>query len=177
MSRVGKLPIQIPKGVEVAVTDDAIQVKGPKGQLSAPRHPLVALEQENGTLQCERRDGSRKARAAHGLIRALTANMVHGVSQGFERRLEISGVGYRAEVSGNTLTLNLGYSHPIEYQLPEGVSARVEKGQIVLSGIDKELLGAAAAKIRSMRPPEPYKGKGVKYVEERLLRKEGKSGK
>jgi large subunit ribosomal protein L6 len=175
MSRVGKLPIQVPKGVDVQVTGESIHVKGPKGELRAPRHPLVDLASEDGVLVCKRRDESRKSRAAHGLIRALTANMVHGVSQGFERRLEINGVGYRAEVSGGTLTLNLGYSHPIEYKLPQGISAKVEKNQVVLSGIDKELLGAAAAKIRSFRPPEPYKGKGVKYLEERIVRKEGKS--
>ena len=175
MSRVGKLPIEVPKGVDVQVTAESIRVKGPKGELFAPRHPLVELASEDGVLRCERVNESRKSRAAHGLIRALTANMVHGVSQGFERRLEINGVGYRAEVQGSTLVLNLGFSHPINFQLPEGVSAKVEKNQIVLSGIDKELLGAAAAKIRGYRPPEPYKGKGVKYLEERILRKEGKS--
>ena len=175
MSRVGSHPIQVPKGVDIQVTGDLIHVKGPKGELRAPAHPLVELVTEDGVLRCKRKSDSRKSRAAHGLVRALTANMVHGVSQGFERRLEINGVGYRAEVSGDKLTLNLGYSHPIEYKLPEGVSAKVEKNQIVLSGIDKESLGAAAAKIRSFRPPEPYKGKGVKYLEERIVRKEGKS--
>lgn len=175
MSRIGKLPIDVPSGVDVQVTDEEIRVKGPKGELTAPGHDLVNLVQEGGALRCEPRDGSRRSRAAHGLIRAVTANMVHGVSQGFERRLEINGVGYRAEVNGNVLTLHLGYSHPVEHALPDGISARVEKNQIVLSGIDKQRLGAAAAKIRSLRPPEPYKGKGVKYAEERLLRKEGKS--
>ena len=175
MSRVGKKPIELPKGVEVQVTDEAISVKGPKGQLQAPRHPLIELEEDGSTLLCKRRNDSRKSRAAHGLVRALTANMVHGVSQGFERRLEINGVGYRADVQGNTVVLNLGFSHPIEYTLPEGVSAKVEKNQIILSGIDRELLGAAAAKVRSFRPPEPYKGKGVKYLEERIVRKEGKA--
>jgi large subunit ribosomal protein L6 len=175
MSRVGSHPIPIPKGVDIQVSAESIRVKGPKGELRAPRHPLVDLVSEDGVLLCKRTSESRKSRAAHGLIRALTANMVHGVSHGFERRLEINGVGYRAEVAGDKLTLNLGYSHPIEYKLPEGVAAKVEKNQIVLSGIDKEMLGAAAAKIRSFRPPEPYKGKGVKYLEERILRKEGKS--
>jgi large subunit ribosomal protein L6 len=139
-------------------------------------HPAVKVAAEGNDLVCTRVDESRESRAAHGLVRANTANMVKGVSEGFQRRLEINGVGYRAEVSGGKkLVLQLGYSHPIEYPLPEGISAAVEKNQIVLSGIDKQALGAAAANVRDFRPPEPYKGKGIKYAEETILRKAGKA--
>ena len=175
MSRIGKAPITIPKGVTVTLSADTIAVKGPKGQLSIQTNPLVEVKQEGEELVCTRADDSKKARSAHGLVRALTANMVHGVSQGFERKLEINGVGYRAEAKGKTLVLNLGYSHPIEYPLPEGITASVDKNIITLAGIDKQALGAAAADVRGFRPPEPYKGKGVKYLEERLLRKVGKA--
>ena len=175
MSRIGKQPIAIPKGVEVKISDSEIAVKGPKGQLSRTRHPLIDVKVEGGEVICERRNDSRESRAAHGLVRALTANMVHGVSAGFERKLEINGVGYRAEVKGKILLLNLGFSHPIEYPLPDGVTAKVEKNIITLAGIDKESLGAAAANICGYRPPEPYKGKGVKYAEEQILRKLGKA--
>lgn len=175
MSRIGKAPIEVPKGVEVTLGVSTIAVKGPKGKLEIKTNPLVEVKQDGGTLVCERKNNSKPARSAHGLIRALTANMVHGVSQGFSRQLEINGVGYRAEVKGKTLVLNLGFSHPIEYALPEGITAAVEKNIITLSGIDKQALGAAAADVRNFRPPEPYKGKGIKYVEERLLRKAGKA--
>jgi len=175
MSRIGKQPIEIPKGVDIKISDAEIAVKGPKGQLSRSRNPRVNLKVEGTQLLCERKDDSREARAAHGLVRALTWNMVHGVSQGFERKLEINGVGYRAESKGKLLVLNLGYSHPIEYPLPDGIAAKVEKNIITLSGIDKEAVGAAAANIRGFRPPEPYKGKGVKYVEEHIVRKVGKA--
>lgn len=174
MSRIGNKPIEVPKGVTVDV-GPAITVKGPKGQLQMDANPRVKLVQEDATLKCERADDSRESRAAHGLVRALVANMVHGVSQGFERKLEINGVGYRAEVSGKKLVLQLGFSHPIEYPLPEGVTASVDKNVITLAGIDKQVLGAVAADVRGFRPPEPYKGKGVKYVEERILRKVGKA--
>jgi large subunit ribosomal protein L6 len=175
MSRIGKQPVVLPKGVSVTLSADKIVVKGPKGQLERSQHPRVTIKQESGQLVFERDSDLPKARAAHGLMRALSANMVHGVSEGFQRQLEINGVGYRAEVSGTKLTLNLGYSHPIVYSLPAGVAAKVEKNVITLSGIDKEALGAAAANIRSFRPPEPYKGKGVKYMEERIQRKVGKA--
>jgi large subunit ribosomal protein L6 len=175
MSRIGRAPIEVPKGVEVTLGAETIAVKGPKGKLAIATNPLVEVKQDGQTLTCERKNDSKPARAAHGLIRALTANMVHGVSQGFSRQLEINGVGYRAEAKGQSLVLNLGYSHPIEYALPEGITAAVEKNIITLSGIDKQALGAAAADIRAFRPPEPYKGKGIKYVEERLLRKVGKA--
>ncbi|MBT8494492.1 MAG: 50S ribosomal protein L6 [Deltaproteobacteria bacterium] len=175
MSRIGKKNIEIPKGVEVKVSASEVSVKGPKGQLSRSLNPLVAIKVEAGEVVCERKDDSREARSAHGLMRALTYNMVHGVSQGWERKLEINGVGYRAETKGNILVLNLGFSHSIEYPLPDGISAKVEKNLLTLSGIDKEALGAAAANVRSFRPPEPYKGKGVKYIEEHITRKVGKA--
>jgi large subunit ribosomal protein L6 len=175
MSRVGKKPIPIAKGVSITISDASVAAKGPKGQLSVAQNPRVDITQENGALVFTPKDSSKPTRAAHGLMRALCANMVHGVSEGFERKLEINGVGYRAEVKGDALVMQLGYSHPIEYKLPSGISAKVEKNIITLSGIDKQVLGAAAAKVRSFRPPEPYKGKGIKYLEEQLLRKVGKA--
>jgi large subunit ribosomal protein L6 len=174
MSRIGNNPISVPKGVDVTL-GHMITVKGPKGQLETKGNPFVNINNNDGTLVFERAHNSRPARAAHGLMRALVANMVHGVTEGFERKLEINGVGYRAEVSGQKMTLQLGYSHPVVYELPQGIAAKVEKNIITLSGIDKQLLGSAAAKIRSFRAPEPYKGKGVKYLEERILRKAGKA--
>jgi large subunit ribosomal protein L6 len=175
MSRVGKKPIAIPSGVQVTLAGRSVTVKGPKGQLGMDLHPKVKVAQEGSELVCTRESDDRLSRAAHGLVRANLANLVQGVSTGFQRRLEINGVGYRAEVSGSKLNLQLGYSHPIEYQLPAGVTAQVEKNAVVLSGIDKQLLGATAAEVRSFRPPEPYKGKGIKYAEETILRKVGKA--
>ncbi len=176
MSRIGKKPIELPKGVDFSVKDGQIVVKGPKGQLETPLHPSVTVDQKDATVEFTRVGNSKPARAAHGLMRALTANMVTGVSKGFERALEINGVGYRAEVKGKQLVMQLGFSHPINFDLPEGVSAKVAGTTITLSGIDKELVGKTAAKVRSFRPPEPYKGKGVKYVEEQIQRKVGKAG-
>jgi large subunit ribosomal protein L6 len=167
--------VELPKGVTANITDTMVSVKGPKGQLEVTRHPVVGIKEEDGKLLFSRESDHPKHRSAHGLMRALCNNAVVGVSKGWERRLEINGVGYRAEVSGKKLTLQLGYSHPIEYDLPEGVSAKIDKNQIVLECIDKQVLGAAAAKIRSFRPPEPYKGKGVKYAEEQIQRKVGKA--
>jgi len=175
MSRIGKQPVVVPKGVTVSITDDKVGVKGPKGSLEIARHPLIDVKQEDGNVIFERSRNEPKARAAHGLMRALVQNMVTGVDKGWERRLEINGVGYRADVSGNKLNMQLGFSHPIEFPLPDGVSAKVEKNIIILTGPDKQVLGQAAANIRGFRPPEPYKGKGVKYVEERILRKVGKA--
>ena len=175
MSRIGKLPIAIPKGVTVNASGSNVSVKGPKGTLSLAVHPQVKVTTEGNEVVCSRADDSRQSRAAHGLMRAQVANMVTGVSTGFQRKLEINGVGYRAEVSGKKLVLQLGYSHPVEYALPEGVTAAVEKNLVTLSAIDKQLLGATAAKVRSFRPPEPYKGKGIKYLEETILRKAGKA--
>ena len=174
MSRIGKLPIDIPKGVTVNVSGQSVTVKGPKGQLALIAHPTVKVATEGSEVVCTRADDSQEARAAHGLVRASVANMVNGVATGFQRKLEINGVGYRAEVSGKKLVLQLGYSHPVEFQLPDGITAVIEKNVLTLSGIDKQLLGATAAKIRSFRPPEPYKGKGIKYSDETVRRKEGK---
>jgi large subunit ribosomal protein L6 len=175
MSRIGKQDIQLPKGVQVTVSKDSVAVKGPKGQLSMKLNPKVKVATEGNAVVCTRIEDTRFGRAAHGLVRANLANLVRGVSEGFQRRLEINGVGYRAEVSGKKLVLQLGYSHPIDYALPEGISAALEKNVLILSGIDKQLLGATAAKVRSFRPPEPYKGKGIKYAEETILRKVGKA--
>jgi large subunit ribosomal protein L6 len=180
MSRIGRKPIEIPKGVQVSITKDSVSAKGPKGTLKMQRHPGVEIKQakdeaQKDVLVFERNAEEGKARAAHGLMRALVNNMLKGVTEGFTRNLEINGVGYKAEIKGQKVTLSLGYSHPIDYTLPEGISAKTDKNILVLSGIDKQALGAAAAKIRSFRPPEPYKGKGIKYVEETILRKAGKT--
>ena len=175
MSRIGRKAIEIPKGVTLDIKPDVINAKGPKGNLSLRRHKDIDVQQNGNELVFARKSEDKPVKAAHGLMRALTANMITGVTTGFTRQLEINGVGYRAEVKGQSLVLTLGYSHPIEYKLPEGVSAKVDKNILILSSIDKQVLGAAAAKIRSFRPPEPYKGKGVKYVEETILRKAGKA--
>ncbi len=176
MSRIGKKPILIPKDVKVEITDDLLTVKGPKGELKKIIHPKVTLKLEDDQIVLTVADESKDTGALHGLFRALVANMVTGVSKGFERVLEIVGVGYRAEVNGKTATLHLGYSHPIVFDLPEGIDAVIDKTKITLNGIDKELLGKTAAKIRSFRKPEPYKGKGIKYAEEVIKRKAGKTG-
>ncbi len=176
MSRIGKQPIELPKGVTFEVKDGTIRVKGPKGQLERPTHKLITFEINDNVVEVKRPDDSRDARAAHGLMRALTYNMVKGVCVGFERKLEINGVGYRAEVKGRQIVMQLGHSHPIEYDLPQGIEAKIEKNIVILTGIDKEMLGQTAAKVRSFRPPEPYKGKGIKYIEERIQRKVGKAG-
>ncbi len=178
MSRIGKLPIEIPQGVKVELKDGRISVSGPKGSLSLPLRDEVSVTVEGSTIKVERRDDSRQARSMHGLTRTLIANMVKGVSEGFEKRLEIVGVGYRAELKGDTLVLALGYSNPVNYRLPEGISAKVDRQtSITLSGCDKQLVGQVAAEIRSLRPPEPYKGKGIRYSDEVIIRKAGKAGK
>ncbi len=179
MSRIGKMPIVLPDKVKVAVDGKTIRVEGPKGksQLTlAPQNPCqVALDGK--TLKVERPDDSRDARAMHGITRTLVANMVRGVSTGFERQLEINGVGFRAEVKGKEVHFTLGFSHPVVFPLPEGVTAEVDKQtRVVIRGADKHLLGLTAAKIRALRPPEPYKGKGIKYAEETIRRKQGKTG-
>ena len=184
MSRIGRKPLFIPKGVQVTVTKDSISVKGPKGTLNMARQGTTAgveikqakdEESKADILVFERKGNLGQERAAHGLTRALVGNMLKGVTDGFTRELEINGVGYKAEIKGQAITLSLGYSHPVEFKLPEGVSAKVDKNMLILSGIDKEKLGGAAAKIRSFRPPEPYKGKGIKYKEETITRKAGKT--
>ena len=175
MSRVGRQPISIPSGVDISIKDQHIAVKGPKGKMDWEVPDPITIRQDASELIVERPDDSRQNRALHGTARALISNMVTGVSKGFERKLEINGVGYRASAQGNTLNLELGYSHPIKYDPPKGIDVTVEKNvEITLSGIDKQVLGEVAAKIRSFRPPEPYKGKGVKYAEEHIRRKVGK---
>ena len=176
MSRIGKMPISIPKGVQVDLKDDLLLVKGPKGQLQRKIHPKVKIDTTNGQIIVSVIEQSRESNAFQGLFRSLIANMVHGVSQGFEKSLEIVGVGYRAELSGRTATFYLGYSHPINFDLPEGVEAQIDRTRVTLTSIDKELLGQTAATIRGFRKPEPYKGKGVKYVDEVIKRKAGKTG-
>ena len=176
MSRIGKLPIAIPQGVKTNVTSERVAVEGPKGKLEMSFDPAVEVTLDGGRLVVKRRDDSRRTRGLHGMTRKLIANMVTGVTQGFNRVLEINGVGYRAEVKGNALHLTLGFSHPILFQLPKGISAKVEKQTVItLEGSDKQLLGEVAAMIRELRPPEPYKGKGVKYAEETIRRKAGKA--
>jgi large subunit ribosomal protein L6 len=175
MSRVGKKPILIPKEVQTDIKGDLLTVKGPKGELSRRIHPSVNIRNENDEIIVTVDDTSKESKSLHGLHRALIANMVTGVSQGFEQGLEIVGVGYRAELSGNKATFHLGYSKPIEFQLPDTIEATVEKTKITLRGADKELLGATAAEIRGLRSPEPYKGKGIRYAGETIRRKAGKT--
>ena len=178
MSRIGRRPIALPAKVEIQIDGQHIAVKGPKGQLSRSLPPLITVQQNAQMLTVSRLNDSRPARQLHGLCRTLVANMVDGVSRGFERRLELVGVGYRASTQGNKLILNVGYSHPVEIPFPPGIQIAVEGNNvIVVSGIDKELVGNTAARIRAVRPPEPYKGKGIRYVGEQVRRKAGKSGK
>ncbi|MBW4664960.1 MAG: 50S ribosomal protein L6 [Chroococcus sp. CMT-3BRIN-NPC107] len=178
MSRIGKLPITVPNKVTVTIDGSHVAVKGPKGELERVLSNNVTIEQEGDTLLVKRRDESRPSRQMHGLSRTLVANMVEGVSQGFQRRLEIQGVGYRAQVQGRTLTLNVGYSHPVIIDPPDGVTIAVETNtNVIVSGFNKEEVGNTAAKIRAVRPPEPYKGKGIRYAGEAVRRKAGKTGK
>lgn len=178
MSRIGKRPIDIPGKVTIAIDGQSVTVKGPKGELSRVLPSEVAIVQEGETLLVTRQDESRAARQRHGLCRTLVANMVEGVSQGFQRRLEIQGVGYRAQVQGKNLVLNVGYSKPVELEPPTGIQVAVENNtNVVVSGIDKEIVGNTAARIRAVRPPEPYKGKGIRYAGEAVRRKVGKAGK
>lgn len=175
MSRVGKKPVEIEEKVKITYADKVLSVKGEKGTLTRTIHSDVHLDIDDKlvTVSIDRKD--KKAMALWGMTRALIANMVTGVSKGFERVLEINGIGYRAELKGKSIEFNLGYSHSIDFPLPEGIAAIVEKNMIKLSGIDKELLGYTASTIRSLRPPEPYKGKGIKYAEEYIRRKAGKT--
>ena len=180
MSRIGRKALEIPKGVTVSITKDTVKTKGPKGELTLKRHKDIEIKQtkdddKKDVIVFERKGNAGPVRAAHGLMRALVGNMLTGVTTGFTRQLEINGVGYKAELKGQKIVLSLGFSHPIEYTLPVGISAKVDKNLLILSGIDRQALGAATAKIRSLRPPEPYKGKGIKYVEETILRKAGKT--
>jgi large subunit ribosomal protein L6 len=177
MSRVGKKPIAIPKGVEVKLEGRTLTVKGPKGVLSRSIHPKVNVQVQDQELTVTIDGTSKDLRSLHGLHRALIANMVTGVTKGFERVLEIVGVGFKADLSGKTAVLNVGYSHPVNFPLPEGIEAKIEKTRISLTGIDRELLGLTASKLRGIKSPEPYKGKGIKYAAEFIRRKAGKAGK
>lgn len=177
MSRIGKLPISIPDTVKVEVQDHTVTVEGPKGMLTMAVHPAMDVRVQDRQVLCGRPSDAKFHKALHGLTRSLIANMVEGVTKGFERKLELVGVGYRAAVQGQNLTITLGYSHPIIYPIPPGIRIEVkDQTQLTVSGSDKQLVGAVAAKVRSFRPPEPYKGKGVKYAEERIRRKAGKTG-
>lgn len=177
MSRIGKLPIEIPDKVEVDIDGQLVKVSGPKGELSREVSDVVSIEVEGNQIVVSRPDDSRQARSHQGLVRSLVANMVEGVSKGYTRGLEINGVGYRAERKGNFIRFDLGYSHPIMFELPETVDATIEKQtKLTLTSPNKELIGQVAAKIRNLRKPEPYKGKGVKYAEEVIRRKVGKAG-
>jgi large subunit ribosomal protein L6 len=179
MSRVGKKPIEIPSGVETKLETGKITVKGPLGEISTGVNPKLTIKKENNKLLVERPSNQKVYRELHGLTRNLIANMVTGVSKGYEKTLEITGVGFKASAQGSNLMLNLGFSHPVVYPLPKGIKATVDakQTQIVLKGVDKQLVGQIAANLRSLKKPEPYKGKGIKYGGEVIHRKEGKAGK
>jgi large subunit ribosomal protein L6 len=176
MSRIGRKPVPLPKGVTFSLAGGNFGVKGPKGELKKPLPAGVTIKPAADKLNVERADDSPENRAKHGLVRANLANMIKGVTDGWIRELEINGVGYRAEVAGETITLQLGYSHPVVFKLPKGVGAKVDKNKVILTSSDRDVLGQTAAKLRELRAPEPYKGKGVKYSEEVIKRKVGKAG-
>jgi len=176
MSRIGKKPVEIPEKVKIEYKDKVLTVKGEKGTLASTVNPSIDLDIKDKLIVVTMEKETRSNMALQGMTRSIVANMIAGVAKGFERSLEINGIGYRAEVKGNTIVFNLGYSHPINFELPKGISASVEKSIVKISGIDNQLLGQTAATIRKLRPPEPYKGKGIKYVEERIRRKAGKTG-
>lgn len=177
MSRVGKLPIQVPSGVIVEVAAGSIVVKGAKGELSTETQTGIDVRVEDGQVVVTRQNDEPKIRSKHGLMRALIQNMVAGVSQGFSKKLEINGVGFRVAQQGTDLKFSLGYSHSVIFPMPQGVTAAIEQNTVTVSGINKQQVGQVAAEIRQLRKPEPYKGKGIKYADERILRKSGKSGK
>lgn len=177
MSRIGKMPVPVPSGVSVDVDGRSVQVKGPKGELGRNFHERVSIKLEGEEVIVERVDDTRESRALHGLSRALLANMVKGVAEGFRRDLEIVGVGYRAALKGRDLEMQLGFSHSVSFSAPEGITFEVpEPTKIAITGVDKELVGQVAANIRKIRPPEPYKGKGIRYAGEQIRRKAGKAG-
>jgi large subunit ribosomal protein L6 len=176
MSRIGKRPVEIPKGVTVECKGREVHVKGPKGQLAETVPATVTVAVADGEVRFQRADDRTPTRAAHGLARALVANMVRGVTLGFARELEIQGVGYRAEAAGQTLKLSLGFSHPVNVPVPAGLKVSVQENRIKIEGSDKALVGQFAANVRELRPPEPYKGKGIRYVGEQVRRKVGKAG-
>ena len=177
MSRVGKLPIAIPSGVTITVDPSTITVAGSKGTLSTPQLDGIIVKQEGSEIIVSRANDEPKVRAKHGLMRALINNMVSGVTQGFTKKLELNGVGYRVAMQGTNLKLNIGFSHDVIYKVPQGVTVTTEQNNMTVTGIDKQQVGQVAAEIRSLKKPEPYKGKGIKYEGERILRKSGKSGK
>lgn len=179
MSRIGRMPITVPQNVEIKIDGTQVSVSGPKGNMTREFHPEMEISRENGDLVVKRPSDAPHHRALHGMTRSLLNNMVVGVSSGYERVLEINGVGYRADMNGKQLVLYVGYSHPVTVEPPEGISFEVETRtrQIKVLGFDKELVGQIAANIRKVRPPEPYKGKGIKYLEEKIRRKAGKTGK
>jgi large subunit ribosomal protein L6 len=177
MSRIGRLPISVPSTVQISVSDGSVEVQGPKGKLALQVHPTIRVGVKEGKVVCERPTDQKSHRALHGLTRALLANMIRGVTEGFRKKLELVGVGYRAQVQGQVLSLSLGYANPVVYVLPPDIQATVEQQTVItISGINKQRVGAVAAKIRSFRPPEPYRGKGIKYADERIRRKAGKAG-
>ncbi len=176
MSRIGKLPITLPSGVTATLESGILTVTGPKGELTQEINPKMTVKIADSVITVEQNVQDIEAAMFHGLTRTLISNMVKGVSEGFKKELEINGIGYRASVAGNKLNLSLGYSHPIEYQLPTGITVTVEKNIVIVSGIDKQQVGQVSAEIRAFRKPEPYKGKGVKYVTEHIRRKAGKTG-
>lgn len=177
MSRIGKQPISIPSGVTITVDDDFVTVTGPKGTLKQFMMPGIDVELKEGSLTVSRQSDEKVHRSKHGLMRTLIANMVKGVSEGFQKKLEVNGVGFKVAMQGTDLKMSLGFSHEILYKVPEGITTTVEANTITVSGIDKQAVGQAAAEIRAYKKPEPYKGKGIKYADERVLRKSGKSGK
>lgn len=176
MSRVGKLPINVPTGVDVVVSEASIDVKGPKGRLTLAAHPSISVSVAENAITVAPVDESRLARQQHGLRRTLIANAVKGVTEGFQKSLDVIGVGYKVNVQGKTVVLNVGYSHPVNFSLPDGIEAKAEGTKLTISGCDKQAVGEVAAQIRRVRPPEPYKGKGIKYTDEVIRRKAGKSG-
>ena len=177
MSRIGKLPVDIPAGVTITVGDKDITVAGPKGTLQVPIQNNTTTKVEENKIVVTRKDDEPESKAWHGLQRALLQNAVIGVTKGFEKKLEINGVGYRLSGGGREITMALGFSHPVKYNAPEGIELKTDKMEITVSGIDKQKVGQVAAEIRALKKPEPYKGKGIKYVDERIIRKAGKAGK
>lgn len=179
MSRIGRMPVQVPEGVEVRIHGETVTVKGPKGELKRDIHPELSVDLDRRTVTVHRPSDEPRIRALHGLTRALLNNMVVGVSQGFEKVLQVEGVGYRPETEGSDLILHVGFSHPVRFTPPEGIAFEVDTRvrTIKVQGIDKQLVGQVAADIRKVRPPEPYKGKGIRYIDEHVRRKAGKAGK
>ncbi len=177
MSRIGKLPITLPSGVELDINQDTIQVKGPKGNLNLNLINGITIKKEDNQIFVSRIDDQKVNKSNHGLYRSLINNMVIGVSQGFSKKLEINGVGFKVNVLGAVLKLNVGFSHDVNFNIPEGITINIDQNIITVSGIDKQQVGQVAAEIRAIKKPEPYKGKGIKYIDERIIRKSGKSGK